>query len=178
MSSEVFEQINGSPHASFFGEEFDHIRQEFFNRYVKPMDLVNLDISRTVNALINPDQFRILQSIDDFKSIPPCMEIPILLFAPIRKGLVEGRIEGFGWLPESLPEEDFYGRMIDNFTCEDVAAASDEQGYYDIQATVDSNDPVLSDDEIYAIYKTREYILNKLLKDTDRDPTNIHIGRG
>ena len=178
VSTEVFDQINGTPHASFFGSEFDHIRQEFFNRYVRPMDQINLEISRTVNALMNPDQFRILESIKDFQSIPPCMEMSIILFNPVRQGIIEGRIEGFSWDPSTLPEEDIYGRLIDNFSCSDVAEASDDDGYYSISGTLYNDDPELTDDEIYAIVRTREYILNKILLKTDRDPTCIDLPRG
>lgn len=178
VSSDVFDSINSQGHASFFGAEFDHMRQEFFNRYVRPMDQVNLEISRTVNAIMNPDQFRILESIEDFRSIPPCMELAIVMFDPIRQGMIEGRIEGFGYDPSSLPQDDVFGRLIDNFSCNDVLAASDEEGYYDISATLYSDDPDLTPDELHAIDKTRSYILNKLLKETDRDPTAIELPRG
>ena len=80
--------------------------------------------------------------------------------------------------PTTLPEEDVYGRLIDNFTCNDVAVASDNEGYYEIHGTLCSDDPDLTDDEIYAITKTRDYILNKILPDTDRDPCAIDLPRG
>jgi len=44
VSNEVFDSINNRGHSSFFGQEFDHMRTEFFDRYVKPMDRVSLDI--------------------------------------------------------------------------------------------------------------------------------------
>lgn len=178
VSNDVFESINSHNHASFFGGEFDHMREEFFNRYVRPMEQLNLDISRTVNALLNPDQFRILESVVDFQSIPPCMEMAIALFDPVRQGIIEGRMEGFGYDPSTLPDEDVYGRMIDNFSCDDVLAASDDEGYYDIHATMYSDDPNLTPDELHAILKTREYILNRILAETDRDPTAIELPRG
>jgi hypothetical protein len=174
----VFDDINSRGHSSFFGDEFNHMRTEFFDRYVRPMDRVSLDISKTVNALLNPDQFRILSSVEDFQSIPPCMELAITFFPPVRKLLEEGRISGFGYAPDSLQEDDVYGRLISNFTCEDVAVASDDNGYYDVHAVQMSDDPDMSDDELYAIHKTREYILNKLLAETDRDPTDISMSRG
>lgn len=178
VSNEVFESINSHNHASFFGGEFDHMREEFFNRYVRPMEQLNLDISRTVNALLNPDHFRILESVEDFRSIPPCMEMAITLFEPVRQGIVEGRMEGFGYDPLTLPDEDIYGRIIDNFSCDDVLTASDEDGRYDISATMYSDDPDLSPDELYAILKTRNYILDRILAETDRDPTAIDLSRG
>jgi hypothetical protein len=178
VSSDVFDAINGNGHASFFGDEFDHMNKNFFNQYVRPMDQLNVDLSRTVNALMNPDRFRILSSIEDFKSVPACMEMAILTFAPVRQGVLEGRMEGFGYDPSTLPPEDDYGRLIDNFTCEDVAAASDENGYYPISGSLFSDDPDLSDDDLLSIRVTREYILNRVLAETDRDPTAIELPRG
>lgn len=177
VSNEVFESINSGAHRSFFGDDFRHMSQEFFQRYVAPMDQISFDISRTVNAVLNPDRIRILNTMDDFKSIPLSMEIPILLFEPVRKAALEGRVSGFGYDPEWLPE-DMYGRLIDNFTCEDVLTAKDEDGYYPIQATMFSDDEVLSDDKLYAISETRDYIRNHILKKTDRDPTDIDVCRG
>jgi len=106
------------------------------------------------------------------------MELAIAFFPPVRKLMEEGRVDGFGYDPNSLQEDDVYGRLIDNFTCNDVAEASDEEGYYDIKAVQFSDDPEYSDDELYAIHKTREYILDKLLAETDRDPTDIEVCRG
>ena len=102
----------------------------------------------------------------------------ILMYEPVRMAFQEGRVEGFGYNPESLPEEDVYGRMIENFTCRDVAAASDEEGYYPISATLYSDDPDLTDDELFAIRSTRRFIRDKILKGTDRDPTAIDLPRG
>lgn len=178
VSVDIYNDINNSGYQSFFGDQFDHMRNEFFNRYVRPMDELNLDISRTVNALINPDRFRILNSVEDFRSIPPCMEMAICLYEPIRQGMVEGRIEGFGWIPETLPEEDVYGRLLSNFECLDVQEASDGEGYYEVHGTLMTDDPDLSDDELWAIRKTRQYILDKILATTDRDPTAIDLPRG
>lgn len=177
-SAEVFDSINNRGYSSIFGSEFDHLHKDFYDKHVRPMEALNFEISRTVNALINPDRFRLLTSIDDFKSIPPVMEMAILLYEPVRQGFVEGRIEGFGYNPDSLPEEDAYGRLIDNFTCEDVAEASDEDGWYSVSGTLYSDDPELDDNELYAIRRTREYIRDHVLAKTDRDPTAIALPRG
>lgn len=178
VSGEVFDSINSTGHSSFFDNEFAHMRNEFLNRYVRPMDALSNDLTRTVNMVMNPDRIRILDTVEDFRSIPPSMELAILMFEPVLQGFKEGRIEGFGYDINTLPEEDIHGRYIDNFTCEDVAEASDDDGYYDIKATFYSDDIDLSEDEVYAIRKTRDYIRNKLLPKTDRDPTNIDMMRG
>ena len=176
--SEVFGHIDANSHASFFGSDFNHMRQDFFNRHILPHQKLALDLSRTVNAIMNPDTIRLLTSIEDLKSTPLCMELPILMFEPVRSLFESGRVEGFGYHPDSLPQEDAWGRLIDNFSCTDVAAASDDEGYYPLSGTLRSDDPELSDDELYAIAKTRDFILNKVLKETSRDPTAIDLPRG
>ena len=178
VSSEVFNSINNMGHSSFFGSDFDHMGSEFFNRHVRTMDSLGLELTRTVNAVLNPDRFRVLSSIEDFRSIPLCMEMSIVMFEPVRKAIEEGRMEGFGYDPSTLPEEDIFGRLIDNFACNDVAKASDDEGWYPISATLYTDDPVMDDDQLYAIRKTRDYILGHILAETDRDPTCIDLSRG
>lgn len=177
-SIDVFDAVNRNGFGAVFGSDFDHLRRDFFETRIRPMEELNLEINRTVNLIMNPDRFRVLDSMDDFRSVPSCMEMAILTFDPVRQGVLQGRMEGFGYDPETLPPEDDFGRLIDNFTCEDVAGASDDNGYYDIAATLYSDDPLLSDDDLYAIRKTRDYIRRVILETTDRDPTAIDLPRG
>ncbi len=173
VNPEVFESINRHGHQNFFGEEFDKMRENFFKTHVEPSQKLALELSKTVNAILNPDRMRILNSIEDFRSIPLSMEMPILLYEPVRKAFEEGRIYGFGYDPSTLPQEDVYGRLIDNFSCDDVEKAMDEEGYYPITGTMYTDDPDLSDDELWSIARTRDFIRNKILRDTKRDPTDI-----
>lgn len=176
--TDVFDSINAQGYSSFFGAEFDNINQNFFNRHLAPMDRIGHEISNTVNMLLNPDRIRELTALEDFLSIPPCMEMSILMYEPVHRAFLEGRVDGWGYDPDSLPDEDIHGRILNNFYCEDVAAASDDDGYYDIQATIRSDDPDLSDDEILAIRRTREFIRERIMDGSDRDPTAIELTRG
>jgi hypothetical protein len=178
VSHGVFDQIQETGHSSFFGSEFDTLTRDFFQRHVEPLERVRVELQDTMAAIMNPDYFRILQSFDAFRSVPLCMELPILMFGPVKQAFLEGRLEGYGYNPESLPEEDVFGRMIDNSRCEDVEAASDANGYYTVTARVESDDPELSDDDLWAIERTRDFILSRILNETDRDPTAIDQTRG
>ena len=178
VSDDVYNRVQSNGFKSFFGSDYDTMNTTFFNQYTKPMNDLSLDLSRTVNALLNPDQFRILSTIEDFQSIPPCMELAIALYEPVRKGILEGRMEGFGYDETTLPDEDFYGRMISNFRCEGVQESSDDDGRYLISATIYSDDPDLDDDQLYAIEMTRETIRDRILATTNRDPTCINSPRG
>lgn len=177
-SSDVFNTINARGHTSLFGSDYDHMHADFYERHVRPMDALNFEVSRTVNMIMNPDRYRILNTMEDFKSIPSCMEMAILCFEPVRHGVQTGTMEGFGYNPDTLPEEDMYGRLIDNFTCEDVLEVADEHGYYDVSGTLYSDDLDLNDDDLFAIRRTREFIRDKILLGTDKDPTAIQLPRG
>lgn len=177
-TSSVFNTIDAYGYKSLFGDEFDHMNAQFIDQHIRPMEELNFELSRTVNMLMNPDNHRILDSVEAFRSIPSCMELPILMYAPVLEGFRQGRIEGFGYDPDSLPDEDVYGRMLDNFNCEDVAEVCDDEGYYEVSGTMYTDDPDLNDEELYAIRKTREYIRDKILNGTDRDPTAIDLPRG
>lgn len=178
VSREVFEDINATSHRSFFGSDFDNLTSDFFHRHSATLESVSREIAKTVNQVMNPDQFRILSSIEDFHAIPPCMEIPILLFEPVRKLHREGRVEGFGYIPDSLPEDNPFQRAVDNMNVDDLASVIDEDGGFELSGTYYSDDPDLDDDQVYAIRKTYDYIRDRLLVDTDRDPTEISLGRG
>lgn len=175
---DVFDKMNVQGFKSFFGSDFDDMRARYIREEVLPADQLSVNISGMVATVMNHDVIRPLLSIEDFQAIPPVMEMAICLFDPVRKGILEGRMEGFGYDPDSLPEEDYFGRMIDNFSCDDVLAACDNEGYFDLEGTMLSTDPDLSDDQLWAIRKTRQYIQNHILDKTDRDPTAIDLPRG
>lgn len=177
-SSDVFNTINANGHASLFGSDYAHMHQDFYERHVRPVNSLNFELERTVNMIMNPDRFRILNTMDDFKSIPTCMEMAILCFEPVRSLAMHGQVEAFGYNPDTLPEEDMFGRLIDNFTCEDVGEVADNEGYYTVSGTLYSDDLDMSDDELYAVRRTREFIRDKILNGTDLDPTAIHLPRG
>ena len=178
VGTDVFRAINADGHKSFFGSDFDDLSNRFYEKYVIPMNRVDLELSHAVNNILNPDRIRPLIAINDFKAIPLCMEMAICLYPPVRQGIEEGRMEGFGYIPDSLPTEDVFGRMIENFRCDDVLAASDDDGYFPLSGTMYSDDPDLSDDELDAIEATRNFIRNKILRETMMDPTCIELDRG
>ena len=66
----------------------------------------------------------------------------------------------YGEAPD-LPEEDLIpqevlNRLMDNFTCEDVAGASDDEGNFPLYGTLLSTDPEMSGDELYMLAKSRD----------------------
>ena len=178
VSSEVFERINSNPHQSFFGDELLAMRQDFYNTHVTPAQQLEHEMARTFQQIGQTDHIRALTTIEDFRTIPRSMEMVILLHEPVRRLFEQGRIEGFGYDPRQLPEEDIYGRLLNNFHVENVASVADDDGVFELKATFRSDDPFFDLDELDAMRETRNYVMDKILAETSRDPTDIDSMRG
>lgn len=177
VSSEVFDSINSSGGASFFGSDFDRLNANFVEQFSNQADRVAFELSATINSVMNPNVFRPLITMEDYMSIPECMQYPILMMPEMKDLLSKGQIEGWGIEPHMLGDEDMYGRLCENFSCDDVAEASDENGAFELVGTMYSDDPDLSPDALSAIEESREFIRDKILAETYRDPTAIWLPR-
>jgi len=178
-SAAVLEHFNNNRGASFFGTAQDRYAQvfhEFTEHIWKPLDAGIKMVASTVNAIINPDVFRPLWNVEELKSTPFCMQLPILYFEPVRELLESGRVHGYGYSPTDIVGEDKWGRLIANGTI-DHTTKRDENGNHIITEIYMSGDPVLSSDELDAIDDTRRFIAD-LIRTTDIDPTNVEFVRG
>jgi len=180
-SSDLVSSINASFSNSTFlsglSESFHDIRNSFMQNVVRPIQIGRQAIASRVNRLLNPDMIRPLIKEEDFQSVPPSMYMPIVLYPPVRRLLEQGRISGFGFDPDHLPEEDVYGRLINNGTVYDVLGSADKDGNVWLTWEWCSLDPNLSFDELDAIEKTRETIA-RILSNTMFDPTDYPCERG
>ena len=177
VSRSTYDDIERDGHSTFFGGRFDELERDFEDRFVRPMDAAAITLERVVNRLVNPDRWRALTTIDDFRSIPPSMELMLVTYGPMRELLREGRIDGFGYDPDTLPDEDLYGRLVDNYRCENVLEAMDDEGRYTVTGHHRSTDPELSADDRRATWLTRRAI-DRLMSETNRDLTDIDTLRG
>lgn len=147
-------------------------------RFIKPLDTIANQILATRKRMdVGLDVWRDLSTIDDLYAIPPCMEEMIAMYAPVRKLAEQGRIRCFGLDLDELPKNDFYGRITDNFTCEDVAASLDKHEQYHYTAEVYSDDPELSVAQQHMIWKARRTV-DLVLQNTKIDPTDPAVLRG
>lgn len=139
------------------------------------------EIEEVRSQIVRPYEFVEICSEDQLRNIPAVMELPILMYAPVRKLLEEKRISGWNYESEFLPKEDFFGRLIDN-----GKVSNDPNDYAD--GTVpehftwifDSTDPNLEFDQLKAIERSREWIGTWLKNEMDsesggkwRDPTDL-----
>ena len=177
LIASINESLMGSNFVSNIKDTFHEIRNSFFENVIKPIQKGKNEVIQLANVLMNPDVIRPLIDIIDFKAIPPVMYEPIIMFPPVRTLLEQGRINGFGFDPDFLPQEDVWGRLINNGVCEDVLSNVDENGEVWLSWEFQSTDPDHTLEELDAIDLTRQAIL-RILETTDLDPTDISEERG
>lgn len=181
-TADIIRSINlnmGMDHG-FFGsvnDVFQAGRQAFVQNIIEPIRRVTTQLKNTAAKLLRNDVIVPLVTIEDFHYVPPKMHMPILMYEPVRALHAEGRIDGFGYNAEDLPTEDVYGRLISNGRVDDVRAAMDKTGTFEVHYCFDSMDPELSFEELDYIDTTRQAI-DELLANTSVDPTNAPMTRG
>lgn len=177
----LIDSINNNLGSSnFFGtarDTFSDIRNSFVENFVRPAQQTIARLTNMVNVLMNPDVIRPITSEDQLAAIPPCMQEAIVMYPPVRHLLEEGRIYGFGYDPAWLPEEDTWGRLINNGVCADVGAAFEEHGKVVVVSEHWSSDPQCTDEELDAVERTRDFI-HSILENTMYDPTDFPEHRG
>ena len=103
-------------------------------------------------------EFQLIDSQEALEHIPPCMYIPILTFAPVRKLWEDGMLHGWDINPEDIPEEDVVGRLIKNGRFD----SSDEEWMKDkergVSYTTATNDPDYTREQLNLIESSREFI--------------------
>ena len=154
--------------SSYFGSVLDPFRAgftNFMNTVVQPIRDVGLKLFSTADKLFNPDQYRAIDSIQELKrGIPPCMHEGIIYYPPMRTFLEEGRIEGFGFDPKSLREDDPYEPVLENGFLEIHSSTLDKDGHITQVFNENTDDPILSFDEVEMLRTTRAYI-DKFMED-------------
>ena len=169
--------------SSFFGSENDPYRdqyQTFMNAVINPMRQTRDKLLAVSNAIFRTDTYRAIRSLRDLEQgIPPCMQMGIVMYEPVRKMLEEERIDGFGIKPNQLPDEDVYGRLIKNGTFELYHGCLDKESQYTYTDEVTSLDPEIPREDLDMLQETREYI-DKFMADENTkymdftDYPNLH----
>lgn len=176
-STELLASINEQAGSTFFGTAFQDTTAAFMRDIIVPMQAAVGQIRQVAEVLLNPDQIRPLICKEDFFAVPPSMQLPILMYAPVRDLFDRGRIEGFGYNTEYLPEVDIYAHILASGRVEDVAEAMDKDGVVRFHWEMHSDDPQLSGEQVRAIRDTREFI-DQMLMNTEYDPTCWPNARG
>lgn len=177
----LVDSINSALGSSgFFGgshDMFASMRNVFQDHVIVPMVKASENARRLMDRLFSKNEYRPLTTEQDLAVVPDLMKMPILMYEPVLSLFKQGRINGFGFDVDCMPDEDVFGRLISNGRCDDIAAALDENGTFELSYQFFSDDPVISFDELDAIEDTRNFI-DKFLKDSDLDPTDYPSERG
>jgi hypothetical protein len=163
---------------NFFGSVRDSMVQcqkMFVDNWVNPIKNTVMSAMNLIGMVNQEDRFIVIDREELLGGIPICMHDPIMRYEPVRKLFEEGRIFGFGW--DYVPEDDIYKRLIDNGDCDDVLAAMDDEGEFELSYEFCSTDPDLSFDELECIRESRDYI-DRIINETDLDPTDYPNDRG
>jgi len=176
---ELLSQINMDlSNSGFFNSIDDRLsecRQAFITNVVEPVRTIGNTALNIIGSVLGGNRIIPITEEDMLRTIPTCMHMPILQYAPMKKLFDQGRIFGFGY--DFVPEEDPYGRLINNGTCEDVLASLDENDEITLTWEWRSDDPDLSFEEIDAIEETRNFI-DRFLAESNMDPTDYGNLRG
>jgi hypothetical protein len=151
-------------------------RQHFIDNRIKPIREKARDFIKAKIVEFNvADKIVIIDDESKLEAIPTCMQEGILAFEPIKTLFEQHRIFGFGF--ESAPEEDVYGRLINNGRIDDIAEAMDKDGMVEFEWTWKSTDPDYTFEDLDNMEATREW-LEKFLEETNIDPTDYPNVRG
>ncbi len=176
-SAELISVINEQAGSTFFGTHCPDTTAAFMQSIILPIQLAAEQIKTNTEVLLNPDIIRPLIQYDDFRYIPGQMQLPILLYAPVRDLYDRGRIEGFGYHHDTLPQEDVYAHILASGRVEDVGEAMDSDGMVLFHWEMSSDDPHLDEEQKAAIRDTRE-VIDRMLYETSYDPTSWPNERG
>ena len=183
-TNELISSINKSLGAtSFFGSENDRYAQQhksFMTNYIEPIRRANAQIFNISNRLVNRDCIRPLTTNKDLSECPPCMMPALLTYEPVYKLLGQGRISGWGYEYDNLRSaKEQYDRLIEkNGVCYyGMDEVADDGDYWSETTIYHGSDPELSIEDRIAIQDTRDFI-EKILKDTELDPTSLSDLRG
>jgi hypothetical protein len=180
-SADLIRTINDSLGcSSFFGTIHDAhtaITNAFIEKVVTPIREMASDLRNLAVAMHNPDELRPLIEPEDFRYTPTCMQLPIVMYTPVRKLLEQGRVNGYGYDPSQLPTENVYERLVNNGFVADVVEAAGDKHFAPLQWEYWSDDPDMTIEEIEAVQRTYEAI-DYILLHTAWDPTDITSERG
>ncbi len=162
-----------------FGKATDHLNnayKSFMENVVAPIRTTAMKVYNAVTSFLGSDTYVDIQDVDTLLTIPPAMRMAVMMDERFRTLLEDKRIHGYGYTPEMLPSEDFFGRMINNGVVKNVQPDEDVIFKYHFKST----DPALKDQDLDSIENTRDWIYDEYIGDSfysddpiALDPTDI-----
>lgn len=185
-SQELLNSINRSLGTnSFFGsndDRYGHQHQNFVTKFIEPIRKANSMITNLSDRLVNNNYFRPLTTPEELNACPPCMMPSLLTHEPLYKLFRQGRVTGWGYVPEALVDaKEQYTRLVEtNGTIWYETGSTnlrDNDEFWDETTVHYGIDPMLTFEDRIAIEETREFI-DKILKESEMDPCALTELRG
>lgn len=178
-SQELVQQINAAcGGGSFFGGSSDPYRegfQHFMQQVIEPIRAVGIQLTNTVQQVLKPDVYRPIDSEKELsKGIPPCMQLGIIYYPPIRQMLEEERIDGFGIDPKTLQEDDPFEPVLKSDKAIIHSSTLGKDGSFTMTTYWASDAPELTQEQKWALEVTREFFGEFVTNDRTKvyDPTD------
>lgn len=185
-SVELIRQINrNAGSGSFFGGATDPFREDFLafqNTIVEPIRAAGQMVVDVVGDIINPDKYRSITSEAELaKGIPPCMQLGVVYFEPVRSGIDDGVLDGFGIDPTKMVDGDPFENICKSGDSGWLASKDlNDKGEFSLTYTYDSTDPELTPEQAMCLTETRDYLRDFMEDENTKfiDPTDYPNLRG
>lgn len=173
-------QMYGSSGGVIFGQQGNPYQDRYsilMGQLATNLEAADTVVRETTAVLLAPDVIKPILSEEALRACPVSMQLPILMYAPIRGLMQDDRIFGYGFEKENLPEEDVFGRLINNGRVQLTGLAKDEKIPDYLVWTWKTSDPYLTDVELEHIDATRSWLDQWLFDEMAvggkyRDPTD------
>ncbi len=157
----VLEDLNNSwknaGSGVIFGDDSFSKRFDAFSSMLgQQIDAIQDTVLRSIEAVCCPNKFHEINCQEDLEHVAPCMYIPILTMPKVRPLFESGRISGWGVTASQLPEEDVYGRLINNGRFDTGDPNYDREA--PVSWTYETGDPNVTTEELKMIETSREFI--------------------
>ena len=135
-----------------FAEKF----AAFSNMIGQQITEVKETVLRSIEAVCAPNKFQEITCVEDLYNVPACMFIPILTAPDVRALYDKGVLDGWCITPDQLPEEDVYGRLINNGRFDTGSENYDRNA--PVSWTYETGDPLLDREQLDKIETSRAFI--------------------
>jgi len=171
-NQEIINKINSrwSNSGVVFGGDNDPFadRYQQFNRTVVNVARDTIDLLNESHSFVVDREVIIpLVKEEDLGHVPACMHVPLLTYAPVRELYDKEAIYGWGVEPESLPEDDEHGRMINNGYIGPDPITGEVPDTYEWHWK--SSDPEYTPEELQDMMIARQFVATYIADQLDSD---------
>ena len=182
QSQAILDQINsrwGGTASVSFGQINNPMNDHFRNF----MNLIHGQIARTdrviqevTQSVLYQEHWRVIDSEEALAAAPASMQPAILMTPGVFELFKEGKLSAWDWNPDTFPEEDVYGKQLNNGKVViDPRDPSILPEYVVTEWNSAEKDFEMTDEQQEILEKSREYITNLLNEEMGENGTRRDI---